>query len=202
MGLAFYGVWEQNRTFPTSKTTSIGYEPQVGDLVFQSSPLHDLTIAIQGATRSPLSHCGIVALNSGRWVVVEAIATVRETELGIWFRRGRGRKVAVYRLADEWMPHVPAIIAAAREFRGRPYDTRYRMDDEAIYCSELVYKAFERATGSTLGTLVPLGDLDWKPFEATIRKYEGGAPPLDRLMITPRDLASAPELSLVFDNGI
>ena len=47
-----------------------------------------------------------------------------------------------------------------------------------------------------------LGELNWRPYVATIRKYEGGDPPLDREMITPIDLSKAPQLQKIFDNGM
>ncbi len=82
---------------------------------------------------------------------------------------------------------------------GRPYDTRYKMDDERIYCSELIYKAYHRdATGGGQAVqLVRLGDLKCWAYEQTIIELEGGSPPLDREMITPRDLALAPQLEMV-----
>ncbi len=93
---------------------------------------------------------------------------------------------------------IPAIITAARAYLGRPYDIRYRMDDEHIYCSELIYKAYRDATGGTLGRLVKLSELKWQPFAKLIEEMEGGPPPLDREMITPRDLAAAEQLVLVY----
>ena len=74
----------------------------------------------------------------------------------------------------------------------------YRMDDDALYCSELVFKAWKNATGQELGMLVPLGEMNWKPYEDTIRKYEHGPPPLDRWMITPQNLSEATQLEKVF----
>jgi len=81
---------------------------------------------------------------------------------------------------------------------GRPYDFKYRMDDDALYCSELVYRAYKNATGEQLGKPVRLGDMNWKPHEATIRKYEGGPPPLDVMIIAPKHLAEAEQLEKVF----
>ena len=202
LSLIACAVWDQTRTFDTPAKTSIGYEPIEGDIIFQSLPWHELTEAIEGSTGSPYSHVGVVALDRGRWVVIEAIGPTIETPLEKWIDRGRHRKAAVYRLQPKYTDQIPAFIDAARDYLGRPYDTRYRMDDEAIYCSELVYKAFQRTTGEPMGELVKLGDLNWQPYIATIRKYEGGDPPLDRQMITPRDLAKAEQLELVFDNGI
>ena len=187
-----------------------GYTPREGDIVFQSFLRNPLTDAIEGCQGSPLSHCGIVAPARGKskkagapqWVVIEAVGPVKETPLASWIGRGRGKRVAIYRFNDDKLAaSIPAITAAARKYLGRPYDLRYRWDDESFYCSELVYKATRDATGRELGKLDRLGDLDWKPHEATIRALEGGNPPLDRKMITPVALTRAPELKLLFLSG-
>jgi len=191
-------LWDRTRVHPTPERTSVGYAPRVGDVVFQSLPSGELSRLIEGTTGSPFSHCGVVALDRGRWVVVEAIGPVLETPLERWIRRGRGGRIWAYRLAADKRAAIPAFVAAARSFLGRPYDKRYRMDDERIYCSELVHKAYRRACGQSLGRLVALRDLNWRPHAATIRRLEGGDPPLDREMITPRDLARAAELQPVF----
>jgi hypothetical protein len=171
-----------------------GYAPQEGDIVFQSLPHVDLVDAIEGITGSPYSHCGVVAREGGTWLVIESIFDVHETPLSSWARRGRWGKFAVYRLKPECRGNIPKFIQELHAFLGRPYDYRYQMDDESIYCSELVWKAWRNATGEELGTLVKLGDMNWKPFEETIRKYEDGPPPLDRWIISPRHLAEAKQL--------
>ena len=174
------------------------YEPQEGDIVFQSMPHSPLIDAIEGASESPLSHCGIVGKNpNGQLVIYEALHGVEITPLKMFLLRGRQQGFAVYRLKEAYRPQIPATLAAVKKYLGRPYDLRYDLDDEKIYCSELIYKAFRDVTGEELGRLVRLGDLKWQPFEATIRELENGEPPLDRMMITPKDLALAPQLELV-----
>jgi hypothetical protein len=96
----------------------------------------------------------------------------------------------------------PSPCGSCEKYLGRPYDIRYRMDDEKIYCSELVYKAFRDATaGQQLGTLVKFGDMNWGPYETLIRQIEGDVP-VDREMITPRDLAKARQLQPIFAHKI
>jgi hypothetical protein len=177
------------------------YRPREGDVVFQSLPASPLSTAIEGATNSPYSHCGLVARREGRWVVLEAYRGVEETPLGEWLARGQGGAFAVYRLRPPHGRHVAATIAHARGMLGRPYDPRYRWDDETIYCSELVFKAYQQASGRPLGRLVTLGDLRWQPFRSFIERVEGGAVPIEREMITPRDLAAARELELALRFG-
>ena len=54
------------------------------------------------------------------------------------------------------------------------------------------------ASGIRLGKTQKLGDLKWTGYKATIEKYEGGAVPLDREMITPKALSQANQLEQVF----
>ena len=180
------------------------YDPQAGDFVFQSLPHNALIDAIEGSSGSPFSHCGIVKKRAGvkphdpAWVVIEAIGPVKETRLSWWIAQGRDSADVVYRLRDPLVQKVPAIIAAAEKYEGRPYDIHYDMDDEKIYCSELLYKAVRDATGRKLGKTRKLGELHWRPYEQVIRSIENGNLPLDREMITPRDLSEAPELRQIF----
>lgn len=170
------------------------YTPRHGDIVFQSLPHMPVIDAIEGSTRSPYSHCGVVVKQDNLWHVLEAIGPVKLTRLERWIGQGREDAFAVSRLKAEFQPKVDAMIAAAEKFTGLPYDIQYELDDEKIYCSELIYKAFKAASGQNLGRTVKLGDLDWKPYEQIIRAIAGDPVPLEREMITPRDLAKARQL--------
>ncbi len=174
------------------------YAPEGGDVVFQSMPKTALVEAIETATGSAYSHCGVVVRENGKWIVIEALGEVRKTPLLTWILRGRGGRFAAYRLKEPWRRHIPQFVQELDPFLGRPYDSRFRMEDRFIYCSELVYKAYRNATGDELGVLVKFGDLDWMPIKSTIREYEGGPPPLDRMMITPRHLSEAEQLEKAF----
>lgn len=170
------------------------YDPQEGDIVFQSLPRADLVDAIEGVSNSPHSHCGMVMRKNGEWVVVEAIGSVRETPLWQWIIRGRGYSREIYRLKDKSGLDVEKLRTALYQFEGRPYDFHYAMGDTEIYCSELVYKAYDRSHGIKIGEIEKLGSLNWKPFEAFIREMENGELPLDRDMITPVALTRSPLL--------
>jgi hypothetical protein len=179
--------------FCHAETTPLSYLPQTGDLLFQSLPHNEVIDAIEGASGSPYSHCGIVVNVDGNWKVLEAVGPVKETPLAEWMAQGRERKLAVHRLKPKFRRHIPKMIEGARRFLGKSYDIQYELDDAKIYCSELIYKGWLYATNEPLGKLVKLGDLRWQPHESIIRRIAGGLP-LDRPMITPRDLAAAPEL--------
>lgn len=177
------------------------YAPIEGDVLFQSLPPNDLVNMIEGSTGSPYSHCGIVARRDSEWVVIEAIGSVIETPLEEWIDRGRDGAVFPYRLLPRYRASIPAFIAAARRYLGRPYDFHYAMDDAAIYCSELPYKALLEAIGERMGKTVRLGELQWRPYEVLIRRLESGGLPLEREIITPRDLALAAQLQGVAVEG-
>lgn len=178
------------------------YEPQVGDVVFQSLGSNAVTDLIAGSTHSPFTHCGMVVLREGRWHVLEAIGPVREIPLADWIAQGQRGGVAVFRLRAEFQSSVPKFVESARTFLGRPYDPYYRFDDERIYCSELVFKAWRSATGTELGRVRKVRELDWEPYRAVIERIERGPVPLERELITPRDLSEAPQLREVYRTGI
>ena len=179
---------------------SASYKPQEGDFVFQSLPKNELVAAIEGASQSHYSHVGLVIRKHEQLYVREAVgAMVHDTPLSAWEERGRlNHSFDAFRLKTEFQKFVPQLIKESEAFLGRPYDYKYDMDDQAIYCSELLYKSMLNASGIRLGKTQKLGDLKWTGYKATIEKYEGGAVPLDREMITPKALSQANQLEQVF----
>lgn len=174
------------------------YTPQNGDFIFQSLGKNKITEMIEGATNSPHSHCGIVIQKEGEWYVLEAISPVIETPLNDWIRRGRWSIFEVYRLQDQYLSSIPQIIAAGKTYLGKPYDIQYEWDDEKIYCSELIEKAFHQATGESLAPKTKLKDLNWKPYEALIREIDGGTLPLEREILTPVSLTQSSLLIKIY----
>ena len=175
-----------------------GYDVREGDIVFQSLPHSPMVDMIEGVTQSRCSHCGIVAKGNGSWVVIEAIGPVKETPLAQWIAQGRDRWFAAYRLNPALSARIPAIVAQARRYLGRPYDSHFRFDDEAFYCSELVFKAIREAAHQDVGKVQRLEELNWRPYADYICSIEQEIP-LKREMITPLALAEAPELTKVYE---
>lgn len=178
------------------------YEPMEGDILFQSLPNEpgmDLVDAIEGATESPYSHCGMVTRDGDEWIVLEAIGPVKETPLQDYIQRGRDNRFWAYRFDEDKRKHIPVALKAMREDLGKDYDPRYRFDSEHIYCSELIFRGWKAATGEDLGKVVTLGDLKWERYKPVIEAIEGqGNLPLDREMITPRDMAKAKGLKQIY----
>lgn len=167
---------------------------QEGDILFQSLPHGDLVNSIEGVSQSEWSHCGILVKQEGEWMVAESIQDVRHTPLAQWVLRGRGCKVHTYRVKDlpENHPDYRTKLAAGiSEHLGKPYDINYAPGDDLIYCSELVYKVYDRELGIQIGDWQKLGDLNWEPHQEYIKELEGSLP-LDREMITPVQLTRSP----------
>ena len=173
-------------------------EKQIGDVVFQSLPRGPLVETIEGVTDSEWSHCGILVQRDGKWMVAEAIGQVRYTPLYLWVVRGRRAKVESYRLSERPENFEAGLAAGIEPMVGRPYDYRYAPEDDEIYCSELVHKAYDRGLGIRIGEWERLGDLNWRPHEQFIRETENGKLPLDRLMVTPVGLTRSPLVRRVF----
>jgi hypothetical protein len=173
------------------------YSPKEGDIVFQSLPHNELVDTIEGVTNSPYSHCGIVTQENGTWYVLEALVTVKMTPLKSWAIRGRDAQFEVYRIRDINEDKAKLITTAAKTYLGRKYDARYKLDNDDIYCSELIYLAAKDAAGINIGKLERLGDLNWTPYEKSIVHFEGGPVPMDRLMVTPLSLTKDPKLELI-----
>jgi len=180
----------------SKKTETLPFTPAPGDVVLQELG-GDLSALIAGVTGSTITHTGIVERFAGELVVLEAIGPVVRTPLKLWVKRGHGR-YAVLRPKGALGAAIPAFVEAARARLGLPYDLQYEWDDAKLYCSELVWKAAHDAAGVELGPLERLGDLNWRPYEETIRRLSGGELPLDRAIYTPVALTRSEHLDRVY----
>jgi permuted papain-like amidase YaeF/Yiix C92 family enzyme len=173
-----------------------------GDIIFQTSRSSQ-SAAIQKATHSPYSHMGLVLYRDGQPYVLEAIGPVQYTPLARWVERGVGGKFAVKRLRDTKHVLTPAAVeklrGAAKSFEGRPYDPAFAWSDERIYCSELVWKVYDRALGIEIGELEPLRALDVSDpmVREKLQERYGETLPLDELLISPAAMFSASVLETV-----
>jgi hypothetical protein len=68
-----------------------------GDIVFQTS-LSAQSKAIQMATHSRYSHCGILFKDKSGWFVLEAVQPVKKTSLDTWIAKGEGGAYEIRRL--------------------------------------------------------------------------------------------------------
>ncbi len=119
------------------------------DVVFQELECGLRCELIREVTGSRYTHVGIVLLEGEQRMVWEALGPVGPVPLAEWIARTDGR-VAIARPSAQLRRQGAEIAAQVRAMRGLPYDGDYQWDDERIYCSELVAKAVQRATGVEL----------------------------------------------------
>lgn len=179
------------------------YKPQVGDVLVQAiTPCGRLLSTVKGVTTSQWCHCGVVTRKNGGWAVCEAVGDgVRHTPLIIFLLRGDEIDFAAYRLTGESQAYANQMAECCEAYVGRPYDIQYELDDEKIYCSELVYKAYrDAADGGDLAAVQCFGDLNWRQFKDNIAHFHGGDDlPLDREVVTPVALTRSPRLEKIFE---
>jgi len=181
------------------------YRPQNGDLIFHTST-SEQSAAIQAVTGSPITHVGIVWLDDGVPRVLEAVGPVKATDLQEWIARGKDGRYAVKRLAPAAEPPTEAdwqrLHAEYERLRGKPYDPCFAWDDDAMYCSEFVYKAYRRGLRIMLTNPRPLTryDLSDPAVQTLIARTcpEG----LDEYgwVVAPVDLYTSPKLVTVVDD--
>jgi len=82
---------------------------------------------------------------------------------------------------------------------GRPYDLAFEWSDDRLYCSELVFKLYDRALGVRIGSLQKLADLDLSApaVRAKLKERYGEHIPLEEPVITPAAIFASPALRTV-----
>jgi len=190
-------------TFCAASCQSHNFPLREGDLVFQSfsSPQ---TRAIQLATKSRFSHMGIILRHDDTLMVYEAVGPVKFTSISDWIDRDPGEHFVVKRLKNAenilTKENLEKLERVAASFKGRPYDFAFNWSDEKIYCSELVWKIYDRALGIEVGGLRKMKDFDLSSAEVRLRlreRYPRGVP-LDETVISPQDVFRSDTLTTVY----
>jgi hypothetical protein len=125
-----------------------------GDIVFHESTSRQSEM-VRALTGSKWTHMGVVFLEPSGPMVFEAVSPVGYTSFANWTARGKGQRYVVKRLRDadtrldaRTLGNMKKI---GKSWLGRPYDLQFRWSDDSLYCSELVYKLFERGAGIRIG---------------------------------------------------
>lgn len=216
LGLIIFGGLYAKRTFYDPKhrlenakeeveQLSDNNEIKNGDLIFQSS-ISGQSKAIQLATKSKYSHCGIVYSNNKQFYVFEAIQPVKITPLDKWIARGEKGHYVIKRLknADQVLTAktLKKMKSEGEKFKGKNYDLTFEWSDNKIYCSELVWKIYQRATGIEIGKLEKLGDFDLtsEVVKKKMKERYGNKIPMDETVISPAAIFDSELLTTVKEN--
>lgn len=167
---------------------------KTGDVVLQTSR-SSRSALIRRASASPYSHVGLVEVARDGVFVLEAVQPVSRTAWKTWRARGAGGKVTVLRAKALDARVLRDVVTAAKAELGKPYDARYRWDDEALYCSELVARAFERGAHLTIGAQQQVKALSLSPADLALGPKLGIDP--EQTLLTPASLAADAHFEVV-----
>ncbi|MCB2081710.1 MAG: hypothetical protein H6908_01885 [Hyphomicrobiales bacterium] len=145
-------------------------ELETGDLIFQTLP-SPFAPAIAASTNSLLTHVGIIMVTDDGPVVMDSAGVIRNWTLDTFVQRGLGNKFRIYRHKDMTPEKQEALLTALQPYYGRHYDIFFLFGNPELYCSELVWEAFN-AIGLSAGTIERLGDLDTDNYvtQTTIKR--------------------------------
>lgn len=176
-----------------------------GDMIFQSS-ISPQCKAVQLATGSPYSHCGLIFHEDGKPYVLEAVQPVTVTTLTDWIARGKNKHYVIKRLKEADKVLSAEILAKMKrigeEFLGKNYDATFEWSDSRIYCSELIWKIYQRGAGIEVGKLEKLKDFDLSSAEvkSKLKERYGNQIPLEETVISPASLFNSELLTTVASN--
>lgn len=174
---------------------------KTGDILFISNPWGQGK-AIQLATHSQYTHVGVVIVENGKPFVYHAVEPVTKSTLEEFISFSSDGSYVAKRLKD------PAVLSTmnmeklkkmAASLLGKHYDIYFNWKDDEWYCSEYVWKLFQRSCGVEIGKLRPLKDFDLshEVVKATMQKRYGKNIPAEEKMISPGDMFNSPLLEQV-----
>lgn len=140
-----------------SSCNNKGSCPQTGDLVFfEAAQGNEFEDAINSATSDESAgfiHVAIVEVSNDSLFLIQA-----ETEgvtRRLWDRSAEKAAYSIMRLRFS-KPLAVRAVERAKTFIGQPYDWYYLPDNDAMYCSELVYESYLDNSGEHIFPAKPM----------------------------------------------
>jgi hypothetical protein len=163
-----------------------------GDIIFIVNPSGQGK-AIQLATKSKYTHVGVIFFEDGKEVVYHAVEPVMKSTLKEFISMSADDKYEIKRLKDQTLLTTEVInkmLATARSKLGLHYDLSFSWDDTEMYCSEYIWKIYNKALNINVGSLKPLKefDLSHPAVKAKLTERYGKNIPLNENMISPGDI--------------
>jgi len=177
-----------------------------GDIIFQVSQ-SDQCKAIQLATKSKYSHCGILFKENGQFYVYEAVQRVSKTPLENWIARGDNQHYVIKRLSNAESVLTNDVISQMKKecqkHLGKNYDMTFEWSDDRIYCSELVWKAYKNVADIEVGQLEQLQDFDLSHpiVQQKVKERYGHKIPLKETVISPAAIFNATNLETILSEN-
>ncbi len=191
------------------------YSFKEGDLFFQDLDCGPFCEAIEKVTQgylgSNLSHVGVLIRHENSWKILEAGGegvrlTAVDTFLNRSFDRNGKPKVLVGRMENIDQRMLKTAKTIGISLVGKPYDDFFDIENEAFYCSELIYESFRDQAGNPLFELKPMTFKDpetnsffpiWEDYFADLKmEIPEGSPGLN-----PGAMSTASSVQIVYQFG-
>ena len=176
-----------------------------GDIIFHIS-LSGQSKAIQLATDSKYSHCGIIYKKKDKYYVLEAVQPVKLTNLEDWIDRGKDKHFVIKRLKSKDQILTSKVLqkmqSIGEKFIGKNYDLTFEWSDKNIYCSELIWKIYKRGANVEIGKLEKLKDFDLsnKIVKEKLQERYGDKIPRNETVISPKAIFESDLLYTVVED--
>ena len=210
LGISFFlALKVANAVFDTNKMVQTSIENdnvsavQDGDIIFQTSQSEQCE-AIRIATNSKFSHCGIIYIEKEKPYVYEAVQPVKTTPLDEWITHGENNDYVVKRLKNATLlknTTIEKMKTFGRQFNNKDYDLYFEWSDDKIYCSELVWKIYQKGAAIELCPLAALKsfNLTDPKVKAILAERYGNNIPYNEKVVAPAQIVNSDLLVTVID---
>jgi len=172
-----------------------------GDIIFQTSTSRQSQL-LETTTNSKYTHVGIIVKDSNKFYVAEASSKVKITPLDKFIAKGKDHKYMVLRSDEVNETKFSKMKSFVKKFLGKNYDLKFQWDDDEMYCSELVWKAYDHA-GIKLSETKTFEDFNVSSPIARkeiLKRFKNSIFSLDETVVAPVDIANNKDLKVVFTN--
>ena len=182
-------------------------EIQDGDLIFVGAQTEELSGAISRVTKisneTNFDHVGLIEKTADSIFVLHAapMGGSQREEIHHFYTSQTEKKnlIVIYRLKKEFQPSIPNAIIKAKTMLGKPYNWLYILNDDELYCSDFIERAFR---DDKIFELIPMnfknketGIID--NFWIDFYKKKGKDVPQDEPGTNPNQLATSEKLEKI-----
>ncbi|MFV0179889.1 YiiX/YebB-like N1pC/P60 family cysteine hydrolase [Empedobacter falsenii] len=177
---------------------------QNGDLIFVGALTEELSGAISRATKisdqTNFDHVGLIEKTTDSIFVLHAapMGGSQREEINHFYnsQTEKNNQIVIYRLKKEYQSTIPNAIVKAKTMLGKPYNWLYILNDDELYCSDFVERAFR---DDKVFELIPMnfknketGIID--DFWVNFYRKKGKEVPQDEPGTNPNQLATSEKL--------
>lgn len=191
-----------------SSTTILSLENiQNGDLILVGAQTEELSGAISRTTKisdeTNFDHIGLIEKTNDSIFVLHAapMGGSQREEIHHFYTSQTEKKnnIVIYRLKDQYQHSIPNAISVAKTMLGKPYNWLYILNEDELYCSDFIERAFRK---DEIFDLIPMNFKNPKTgiiddFWINFYRKKRQDVPQDKPGTNPNQLASSAKLTRI-----